>query len=350
MGMRKIISTASFALAFLGDCTFGQIGGRDLYIAKCSACHAPDGSGETTIGRSMKLTDMRPAIERMTDEQLRDIVIEGRRRMPANRKMDDERIRNLTIFLRDLVAGNPDTGRAVTEARAQPLVRADETFRDKCSACHGSDGAGRTTIGKSLNISDLTSLAVQGKSSQELAEIISQGRGRMPAYAKKFSPVQAGQLAAYIKTLDGTAPQKEPVTNVESQNFVPQHVAYAPIPAKSEKTSGTPTPKSPNREGKAEAKAELVAKAINKPSLTARQIYISKCSACHSGDGSGTGTVGKSMRIPSLRSPEVRVKSDAALADIISSGVGKMPGYRKKFDASQIQLLVTYIRDLGNGH
>ncbi len=79
-------------------------------------------------------------------------------------------------------------------------------------------------------------------------------------------------------------------------------------------------------------------------------MYIAKCSACHSSDGSGTGTIGKSMKIPSLISPQVQGKSDEALAEVISNGGGKMPAYGKKYGPQQIQLLIAYVRDLGKTH
>ncbi len=105
--------------------------------------------------------------------------------------------------------------------------------------------------------------------------------------------------------------------------------------------------KSPEREERktAEPKLSNVQAATTTP-RSGRQIYIAKCSACHSSDGSGAGTIGKSMRIPSLTSPQVQGQSDEILASVISNGVGKMPAYGKKYSPEQIQLLVAYIREL----
>ena len=79
-------------------------------------------------------------------------------------------------------------------------------------------------------------------------------------------------------------------------------------------------------------------------------MYVAKCSACHSSDGWGTGTIGKSMKIPNLASLQVQAKSDEALAEVISNGVGRMPAYKKKHSPQQIELLVAYIRELGKKH
>ena len=340
----------------------GQTGGRDVYIAKCSSCHAPDGSGNSTVGRSLKLNDIRPTIQSMTDEQLRQVILEGKGKMPPNKKLDDEKIRNLTMFLRDLVAGNPETGRAVAEAQAQPLAHVDEIFRDKCSACHGLDGAGQTTIGKSLQIPDLKAAAVQNKNAEELAEIIGRGKGRMPGYAKKFNPVQIRQLAAYIqafkktedqKATSAASPETAPHAPSSSMPVAPQPVSISTTPGPAARIASSNSPKTEKNEAVAEPepKPKLASTPTGKkPPPTGRQMYIAKCSACHCSDGSGSGTIGKSMKIPSLISREFQAKSDEALVEVIKNGVGRMPAYKKKYSAEQIRLLIAYVRELAKTH
>jgi len=282
---------AIFWIAVTGSAA-GQTNGRDLYIAKCSACHAPDGSGTGTIGRSLKLGDIRPAVKTSTDEQLRQLVAEGRGRMPGSKKFNDEQIRNLTLFLRDLADGNPKAGRAFAEEQSRPLADVRETFRDKCSACHGQDGAGRTTIGRSEAVPDLA--AAVRRTDEELRNIIAVGEGRMPGYQKVFNLAQISQLVSYIHQLHTT-------------------------PVRSDQAK------------------------VREPAL---QVYVAKCAACHSLDGSGTGTIGRSLGIASLTSPQIQARSDEELAAAISQGGGKMPVYYKKFSVQQIHQLVGYIRDL----
>src|ERR1700680_2816678 len=55
--------------------------------------------------------------------------------------------------------------------------------------------------------------------------------------------------------------------------------------------------------------------------------YRTKCAMCHGPDGSGSA-VGKSMKVPDLRSPEVQKLSDAQLAQTISDGKGGMPPFK----------------------
>jgi mono/diheme cytochrome c family protein len=73
-------------------------------------------------------------------------------------------------------------------------------------------------------------------------------------------------------------------------------------------------------------------------------LYKAKCAACHGGDGSGTTTVGKSLKVRDLRSPDVQKLSDTELTKVIADGKGKMPAYAAKLSAAQIESLVAAIR------
>lgn len=73
--------------------------------------------------------------------------------------------------------------------------------------------------------------------------------------------------------------------------------------------------------------------------------FRTKCAMCHGRDGAGS-EVGKSMNVPDLRSPAVLKLPDANLAEIISTGKGGMPSFKKSLTDDQIHSLVTYIRSL----
>ena len=75
-------------------------------------------------------------------------------------------------------------------------------------------------------------------------------------------------------------------------------------------------------------------------------VYKAKCASCHGPDGKGETSIGKSMKLKSLGSPEVQKVSDAALTTVISDGKAKMPAYKTKLSADEIKALVTYIRTL----
>lgn len=74
-------------------------------------------------------------------------------------------------------------------------------YKTKCAACHGVDGKGETSIGKTNKIRDLSSADVQQQSDADLTAIITTGKGKMPAYGKGLKPDQIKDLVAYIRGL-----------------------------------------------------------------------------------------------------------------------------------------------------
>jgi cytochrome c6 len=84
---------------------------------------------------------------------------------------------------------------------AQAQSGGEAVYKAKCVACHGADGKGETTVGKTNKVRDLGSADVQKQSDDELAGIIGNGKGKMPAYGKSLKPEQIKELVAYIRTL-----------------------------------------------------------------------------------------------------------------------------------------------------
>jgi len=78
---------------------------------------------------------------------------------------------------------------------------ASETYKARCSACHGVTGAGDTMIGKNLKLRSLASTGVQSQSDEELFVIITRGKGKMPAFDKKLSQDQIHGLVRHIHSL-----------------------------------------------------------------------------------------------------------------------------------------------------
>jgi mono/diheme cytochrome c family protein len=76
-----------------------------------------------------------------------------------------------------------------------------DTYKKKCSACHGAKGAGDTLLGKNLKLRPLGSPEVQNKSDAELTNIISKGRTKMPRFDDKLSKDQIHALVEYIRSL-----------------------------------------------------------------------------------------------------------------------------------------------------
>ena len=97
----------------------------------------------------------------------------------------------LTLFVSSIARANP-----------APDTAASTTFRTKCAMCHGPDGAG-SEVGKSMNVPDLRSPAVQKLPDAQLAQIISDGKGGMPPFKSSLSEAQVHSLVTYVRSLRG---------------------------------------------------------------------------------------------------------------------------------------------------
>jgi mono/diheme cytochrome c family protein len=82
----------------------------------------------------------------------------------------------------------------------QPANPAAGLYKTNCVSCHGPDGRG-TPVGKSLQAADFHSAQVQQQSDSQLAGVISEGRGNMPAFGTRLSKAQIDALVTYIRTL-----------------------------------------------------------------------------------------------------------------------------------------------------
>lgn len=67
-------------------------------------------------------------------------------------------------------------------------------YQQHCAKCHGKTATGRRFGGPSLTSQNVTSA-----SSDDLRNIISNGKGHMPKFAGKLKPEEIDQLVAQIK-------------------------------------------------------------------------------------------------------------------------------------------------------
>ncbi len=89
----------SFALA-----AAGQDRGASVYKAKCVTCHGQDGSGNTPVGKSLQVADLRSAeIQKKSDAELSQTIAEGKGNMPAFKdSITEDQIRAVVMYVRTL--------------------------------------------------------------------------------------------------------------------------------------------------------------------------------------------------------------------------------------------------------
>ncbi|MGB7438789.1 MAG: cytochrome c [Candidatus Acidiferrum sp.] len=89
---------------------------------------------------------------------------------------------------------------AVAFPQAQPReseLAVNPVYKEHCAKCHGKTAEGRHFGGPSL-----ISEKVASASTEDLRNIITDGKGRMPKFASKLTPDQIDALVHQIQTLN----------------------------------------------------------------------------------------------------------------------------------------------------
>ena len=101
-----------------------------------------------------------------------------------------------------LVSGATGVPRAGAHRGTPPAASAQDVYLDKCSVCHGQDGAGNTAKGRKLKVKSAKSPEVQKLSEAEMLEIVSKGKGKdMDGFEKELGGDMVKQLVTYYRTL-----------------------------------------------------------------------------------------------------------------------------------------------------
>jgi mono/diheme cytochrome c family protein len=103
-GHRIRPSLALIALSLLFSTYTLADSGADIYKAKCSACHAASGAGDTMLGKNMKLRALGSAdVQKQSDEELTTIISQGKNKMPRyDRKLSKDQIAAVVKYIRAL--------------------------------------------------------------------------------------------------------------------------------------------------------------------------------------------------------------------------------------------------------
>jgi cytochrome c6 len=74
-------------------------------------------------------------------------------------------------------------------------------YKTKCAACHGADGKGATPAGKNMGVHDFASPEVAKETDEQLIEVVTKGRNKMPPYGNSLKEPQIKDLVGYIRDL-----------------------------------------------------------------------------------------------------------------------------------------------------
>ncbi|MGA8036839.1 MAG: cytochrome c [Candidatus Acidiferrales bacterium] len=103
--VRAVLTALLFLTSMLMSVrlAYGQTA-ADTFKTKCAVCHGADGSGDTPVGKGMKLHDLRSAdVQKQTDAELTAIITNGKGGMPAYKdKLSSDQIKQLVAFIRQM--------------------------------------------------------------------------------------------------------------------------------------------------------------------------------------------------------------------------------------------------------
>ena len=111
--MNKVVNTA--ALAVFSSLMAGAWlltpayktqakSGAPTFDAKCAMCHAKDGSGNSPMGKNMKVPDLRSkAVQSKSDAELHSFIDKGKGIMPAyGSQLSKDEINDVVAYIRQL--------------------------------------------------------------------------------------------------------------------------------------------------------------------------------------------------------------------------------------------------------
>jgi len=104
MNRKLVVIVLTAAILLIVPAAFAAADGAALYKAKCAMCHGANGAGQTAMGKSMKLRDLRsPEVQKQSDADLYKVTADGKGKMPAYKgKLTDDEIKALVAHMRAL--------------------------------------------------------------------------------------------------------------------------------------------------------------------------------------------------------------------------------------------------------
>ena len=99
--MKKATLTCSLLLAFaLPSAALAD--GTAIYKTKCTPCHGADGSGQTPLGKNLKVRDLRSAeVQKLSDADITKVLSAGKGKMPPSKLAADD-IKSVVAHIRTL--------------------------------------------------------------------------------------------------------------------------------------------------------------------------------------------------------------------------------------------------------
>ena len=80
------------------------VAGKTLFNSKCTLCHGADGTGNTPVGKNLKVKNLHsPEVQNQSDAELKTVITNGKNKMPPFKgKLTDAQIDQALGYVRQL--------------------------------------------------------------------------------------------------------------------------------------------------------------------------------------------------------------------------------------------------------
>lgn len=173
--------------------------GEALYRSHCGACHGMNGHGDG-VDASLFLTrprNLREGFVRLyDDDELVARIVDG---VPLALEVDPRSLRRRLVEIDDVIAHLE----RIPDANWNLIERGEETYVDRCEACHGPYGRPPDDFAGIVKPpADLSSPAFQrSHRDEDLVRVVRRGHQEMPAIPAIRDDDDARALVAYVRIL-----------------------------------------------------------------------------------------------------------------------------------------------------
>jgi glucose dehydrogenase len=203
-----VIYINSNDVAWTGGLTpniLGQSAGENTYLSQCSVCHGGNRQGSPPAFPSLIGVE-----KKLGASGIAKVVREGIGRMPSFPNLNDETVKELIVYLNTQPnSSGPPSAMPIVVAGNRNEKAGTALYQRTCAICHGDDLAGSASNYPGL-------FGVRNRlGDQQIAVIIHEGKGRMPAFPK----LDSTETAAILRFL-GPSPNR-PADTASSKEAVP---------------------------------------------------------------------------------------------------------------------------------
>ena|SRR5579863_3952326 len=102
--MHARITVVLLLIFSLAGIASAENSGKAIFTSKCALCHGADATGNTAVGKSFKVKNLRsPEVRNLSDADLKTVITTGKNKMPPFKgKLTDAQIDQVISYIREL--------------------------------------------------------------------------------------------------------------------------------------------------------------------------------------------------------------------------------------------------------